>query len=170
MLDAAPAELEARAQRILAPLAPRAEIVEAEARVGGGALPLLRLRGPAVAVDPAPSQPSSWPHGCARSRCRCSDASNGIGCCSILGPSVIRRPPTWASWSGRPCPDRAGPREDSRGAMAGAAALAVFGVVAALLFALLPGGVALVVAALTWLAVAVGSYRLFWWSRRAVRG
>jgi hypothetical protein len=54
--------------------------------------------------------------------------------------------------------------------MAGAAALAVFGVVAALLFALLPGGVALVVAALTWLAVAVGSYRLFWWSRRAVRG
>ena len=23
---------------------------------------------------------------------------------------------------------------------------------------------------LTWLAVAVGSYRLFWWSRRAVRG
>jgi L-seryl-tRNA(Ser) seleniumtransferase len=54
MLDAAPAELEARAQRILAPLAPRAEIVEAEARVGGGALPLLRLRGPAVAVDPAP--------------------------------------------------------------------------------------------------------------------
>ena len=54
MLDAGPAELEARAQRILAPLAPRAEIVEAEARVGGGALPLLRLRGPAVAVDPAP--------------------------------------------------------------------------------------------------------------------
>lgn len=61
-------------------------------------------------------------------------------------------------------------REDSRGAVAGAAALAVFGVVAALLFALLPGGVALVVAVLTWLAVAVGSYRLFWWSRRAVRG
>lgn len=61
-------------------------------------------------------------------------------------------------------------REDSRGAMAGAAAMAVFGVVAALLFTVLPGGIVLVVAALTWLAVAVGLYRLFWWSRQAPRG
>jgi hypothetical protein len=56
-------------------------------------------------------------------------------------------------------------REDARGAMAGAAALAVFGVVAAVLFGALPGGIALALAAITWLAVAVGLYGLFWWER-----
>ena len=57
-------------------------------------------------------------------------------------------------------------REDARGAMAGAAALAVFGLVATLLFAVLPGGIVLLIAALSWLLVAVALYRLFWWERR----
>jgi uncharacterized membrane protein (GlpM family) len=57
-------------------------------------------------------------------------------------------------------------REDARGAMAGATALAVFGLVAALLFTVLPGGVVLAIAALSWLMVAVALYRLFWWRGR----
>lgn len=58
-------------------------------------------------------------------------------------------------------------REDSRGAMAGAAAMAVFGVVGGVLFGVLPGGAVLVLAAIAWLLVAVGLYRLFWWQRKA---
>ena len=54
-------------------------------------------------------------------------------------------------------------REDSRGAMAGAAGLAVFGVVGAVLFGDLPGAWVLVLAALAWTAVALGLYRLLWW-------
>jgi hypothetical protein len=57
-------------------------------------------------------------------------------------------------------------REDARGAMAGAAAMAVFGVVAALLLNVLPGGIVLAIAAVVWLAVSLGLYRLFWWRRR----
>ncbi|HWD64004.1 MAG TPA: DUF3147 family protein [Solirubrobacteraceae bacterium] len=57
-------------------------------------------------------------------------------------------------------------REDSRGAMAGAAAMAVFGVVGGVLFEVLPGGVVLVLAAAAWLLVAVGLYGLLWWKRR----
>jgi L-seryl-tRNA(Ser) seleniumtransferase len=54
MLDADPGELRARAERLRDALGAggvRAELVEATARVGGGALPLLELRGPAVAPD-----------------------------------------------------------------------------------------------------------------------
>ena len=50
-------ELERRAERLRAALEDggvRAETVRAIARVGGGALPLLELEGPAVAVDPSP--------------------------------------------------------------------------------------------------------------------
>jgi L-seryl-tRNA(Ser) seleniumtransferase len=54
MLEAGDAELQTRAERLLATLDGRAEIVRADARVGGGALPLLKLHGPVVAVDPAP--------------------------------------------------------------------------------------------------------------------
>jgi uncharacterized membrane protein (DUF4010 family) len=61
-------------------------------------------------------------------------------------------------------------REDSRGAMAGAAALSVFAVVAALLFGTLPGGIALALAVLTWLAVSFGLYGLFWWKRGGASG
>jgi L-seryl-tRNA(Ser) seleniumtransferase len=56
MLEVAPAELERRARRLSGALGGTgsAEVVEAVARVGGGALPLLELRGPAVAIDPGP--------------------------------------------------------------------------------------------------------------------
>jgi L-seryl-tRNA(Ser) seleniumtransferase len=50
MLTAGEEELAARAELVAAGF-PEAEIVRASARVGGGALPLLELEGPAVAVD-----------------------------------------------------------------------------------------------------------------------
>jgi L-seryl-tRNA(Ser) seleniumtransferase len=50
MLTARPAELQGRARRLAQ--ATGGELIEASSRVGGGALPLLELRGPAVAVDP----------------------------------------------------------------------------------------------------------------------
>lgn len=56
MLDVDPQTLAVRAERLAAGIASagaRAEIVEAVARVGGGALPLLELAGPAVAL-PSP--------------------------------------------------------------------------------------------------------------------
>jgi L-seryl-tRNA(Ser) seleniumtransferase len=52
MLDAAPVGLGARAARLAAGTG--GEIVSSDARAGGGALPLLELRGPAVALDPGP--------------------------------------------------------------------------------------------------------------------
>jgi L-seryl-tRNA(Ser) seleniumtransferase len=55
MLDAPRAELEARARALGA--AAGGEVVEAVARVGGGALPLLELPGPAVAVEAALAEP-----------------------------------------------------------------------------------------------------------------
>jgi L-seryl-tRNA(Ser) seleniumtransferase len=56
MLDASEEELAARAERIAAAAraaGARVEIVRSIAKVGGGALPLLELEGPAVAVEPA---------------------------------------------------------------------------------------------------------------------
>jgi L-seryl-tRNA(Ser) seleniumtransferase len=52
MLIAGEDELAARAERLAA--ATGGTVVESVARVGGGALPLLDLRGPAVALDPGP--------------------------------------------------------------------------------------------------------------------
>jgi L-seryl-tRNA(Ser) seleniumtransferase len=52
MLHAEEGELAARAQRIAATLGERATVIRAVAKVGGGALPLLELEGPAVALDP----------------------------------------------------------------------------------------------------------------------
>ena len=55
MLDASEEELAARAERLAAAAraaGARAEIVRSVAKVGGGALPLLELEGPAVAVEP----------------------------------------------------------------------------------------------------------------------
>jgi L-seryl-tRNA(Ser) seleniumtransferase len=52
MLDADPSVLAARAERLAAGTGGR--VIEAVARVGGGALPLLELPGPAVALDPGP--------------------------------------------------------------------------------------------------------------------
>jgi len=57
MLGAGEEELSARAGRLQAGLARegvRAEVVRSVAKVGGGALPLLELEGPVVAVDPSP--------------------------------------------------------------------------------------------------------------------
>jgi L-seryl-tRNA(Ser) seleniumtransferase len=53
MLDADPAALEARAHGLAE--ATGGTVVEASAKVGGGALPLLELPGPAVALDPGPA-------------------------------------------------------------------------------------------------------------------
>jgi L-seryl-tRNA(Ser) seleniumtransferase len=55
MLDASEEELAARAERIVAAAreaGARAEVVRSVAKVGGGALPLLELEGPAVAIEP----------------------------------------------------------------------------------------------------------------------
>lgn len=58
MLTADPAELRARAATLAAAAPPgRATVVEAVAKVGGGALPLLELRGPAVALGDAADDP-----------------------------------------------------------------------------------------------------------------
>ena len=57
MLTAGEAELAARAELMRAALVEAgvdARTIEAKAKVGGGALPLLELSGPACAVDPAP--------------------------------------------------------------------------------------------------------------------
>jgi L-seryl-tRNA(Ser) seleniumtransferase len=55
MLDAEPAVLRARAQRLADAFG--GEVVEAGAKVGGGALPLLELEGPVARVrDPAPDR------------------------------------------------------------------------------------------------------------------
>jgi L-seryl-tRNA(Ser) seleniumtransferase len=59
MLDVPHETLDARARQLAAAAGHQAELVESVARVGGGALPLLELTGPAVALnrpdtDPAP--------------------------------------------------------------------------------------------------------------------
>jgi L-seryl-tRNA(Ser) seleniumtransferase len=54
MLDVGEAELAARAQRIAQGIGEPARVVRAVGRVGGGALPLLELEGPAVALDGDP--------------------------------------------------------------------------------------------------------------------
>lgn len=54
-------------------------------------------------------------------------------------------------------------REDARGAIAGACALTAFAVVAALTFGHLPGGVALALAAVGWVAVSIALYVALWW-------
>ncbi|HEX3873461.1 MAG TPA: L-seryl-tRNA(Sec) selenium transferase, partial [Solirubrobacteraceae bacterium] len=53
MLRADRADLDARARRLAEVTG--ASVIEATARVGGGALPLLELSGPVVAVDPGPA-------------------------------------------------------------------------------------------------------------------
>jgi hypothetical protein len=58
-------------------------------------------------------------------------------------------------------------REDARGAVLGALALAVFAALVALLVTRIAPGLALAVAALAWLAVATGLYWLLWARRRA---
>jgi L-seryl-tRNA(Ser) seleniumtransferase len=55
MLDVAPDELEARARRLADGCG--GEVVASTAKVGGGALPLLELPGPAVALDVALAEP-----------------------------------------------------------------------------------------------------------------
>jgi L-seryl-tRNA(Ser) seleniumtransferase len=50
MLEVSEAELQARAQRLLEAIGDGASVVRTTAKVGGGALPLLELEGPAVAL------------------------------------------------------------------------------------------------------------------------
>jgi L-seryl-tRNA(Ser) seleniumtransferase len=57
MLDTPPAVLERRAERLAA--ATGGEVVRGSAKVGGGALPLLELEGPVVAIDPGPEGPDA---------------------------------------------------------------------------------------------------------------
>jgi L-seryl-tRNA(Ser) seleniumtransferase len=57
MLTADPATLRARADRLAAQTG--GTVVQAVARVGGGALPLLELPGPAVALDAGPAGPGA---------------------------------------------------------------------------------------------------------------
>ncbi len=56
-------------------------------------------------------------------------------------------------------------REDARGAVVGALALACFAVLCYLLFAKVPGGVVLILATITWGVVAVGVYFALWHRR-----
>ncbi|HEY5187406.1 MAG TPA: L-seryl-tRNA(Sec) selenium transferase [Solirubrobacteraceae bacterium] len=51
MLDTGEAELSRRAQRLAAAIGPGAELTRVTSRVGGGALPLAELEGPAVALS-----------------------------------------------------------------------------------------------------------------------
>jgi L-seryl-tRNA(Ser) seleniumtransferase len=57
MLDAPEAVLARRAERLAA--ATGGEVVRGSAKVGGGALPLLELEGPVVAIDPGPEGPDA---------------------------------------------------------------------------------------------------------------
>jgi L-seryl-tRNA(Ser) seleniumtransferase len=57
MLDADPEVLAARAARLAEGTG--GQVVDAVSRVGGGALPLLELHGPAVALDPGPDGPDA---------------------------------------------------------------------------------------------------------------
>jgi L-seryl-tRNA(Ser) seleniumtransferase len=50
MLDQSEAQLQARAERLSATIGAPASVIRSVARVGGGALPLLELEGPAVAL------------------------------------------------------------------------------------------------------------------------
>jgi L-seryl-tRNA(Ser) seleniumtransferase len=55
MLSASPDELRARAESIREALGEPGRVVSGQARVGGGALPLVELEGPVVEVDPSPA-------------------------------------------------------------------------------------------------------------------
>jgi hypothetical protein len=59
--------------------------------------------------------------------------------------------------------DIAEAREDARGAIVGACALALFAAVAALTFRHLPGGVVLAISTVVWAAAAVLGYVVLWW-------
>ena len=61
MLEASEDELAARAERLRSGIGPESEVVRATARVGGGALPLLELEGPAVALS-TPTDPAVLAH------------------------------------------------------------------------------------------------------------
>jgi hypothetical protein len=54
-------------------------------------------------------------------------------------------------------------REDARGAIVGACALALFAAVAALAFRHLPGGVVLALSTVVWAVTAVLGYVILWW-------
>jgi uncharacterized membrane protein (GlpM family) len=59
--------------------------------------------------------------------------------------------------------DREDAREDARGSAVGGLALGAFALVGTVLFGHLAGGAVLAAAAVAWLVVALGLYRLLWW-------
>jgi hypothetical protein len=59
--------------------------------------------------------------------------------------------------------DVAEAREDARGAIVGACALALFAAVAALSFGHLPGGVVLLISTVVWATASVLGYVVLWW-------
>jgi len=59
--------------------------------------------------------------------------------------------------------DSAEAREDARGAVLGGCAMAVFAAVATLTFGVLPGALALALAALSWLVAAFVGYAVAWY-------
>jgi uncharacterized protein DUF3147 len=54
-------------------------------------------------------------------------------------------------------------REDARGAIVGACALALFAAIAALTFRHLPGGIVLAISTAVWTAAAMLGYAVLWW-------
>jgi uncharacterized membrane protein (GlpM family) len=59
--------------------------------------------------------------------------------------------------------DRAAAREDARGATAGALALVIFAIVFTLVSDDTGGGIALLVATISWTVAALALYVVFWW-------
>ena len=80
MLAADDATLRTRAHELAT--ATGGEVVESTARVGGGALPLLELPGPAVAIDPGPAGATRLPRPCGPAIRRSSGASTTRSSCS----------------------------------------------------------------------------------------
>ncbi len=70
-------------------------VVASTARVGGGALPLLELPGPAVAIDPGPAGATPSPRPSEQAIRRSSAASTTAGCCSTRARSPTTRRARW---------------------------------------------------------------------------
>ena len=100
MLAATEEELAARAERLRAEIAAGAAARgaardAATGRAGGGALPLLELEGPVVAVTPVPAGPTRCTRGFAVAIRRSSRACARTRCCSTRGRSPRSRSTSW---------------------------------------------------------------------------
>ncbi|HWC25545.1 MAG TPA: L-seryl-tRNA(Sec) selenium transferase, partial [Solirubrobacteraceae bacterium] len=86
MLDADDATLRRRADELAA--ATGGDVVASTARVGGGALPLLELPGPAVAIDPAPLARDELARRLRAGEPPVIGRAREAGCCSTRAPSA----------------------------------------------------------------------------------